>query len=131
MRPMPKPARHTIVVIDDDADHLRFMTALLEGAGYRVRAFRESHRALEYIELMCPDLVITDIFMPLLDGFEVLRHVKRTCPFVPVVTMSDSIRGHETHYLESTTKQGASLAFQKPIAPSELIDAIQQLVERD
>jgi two-component system response regulator VicR len=123
---MPQAAAATIVVIDDDKDHLRLVATLLTGAGFQVRAFRESYRALENIDSNRPDLVITDIFMPFVDGFEVLRHVKHVFPEIPVMTMTEALGGHGRHYLDGSVKQGASMAFQKPIAPSELLDHVRR-----
>jgi DNA-binding response OmpR family regulator len=118
---MPDQSPATIIVIDDDPDHLQFVVTLLERAGYAVAGFRDAETALDIAERVAPALIVTDIFMPHIDGFEVLCRVKER---VPVVAMSGKIDGHGTLYLESIRMLGAVAAFAKPIVGRDLVAAI-------
>ncbi|HTI85843.1 MAG TPA: response regulator [Alphaproteobacteria bacterium] len=69
------------------------IATLLTCAGYTVHAFASSPKALSHIDRQPPDLVVTDRFLSIRDGFEVLRHVKRDLPSLPVVTMGERIQG--------------------------------------
>ena len=118
----------TIVVIDDDPDHNSFIATLLTRAGFTVAAFRDGNSAMRYAEQSRPALIITDIFMPKMDGFEVLRHVKTSFPLLPVIAMSGNMSGHGPLYLESIRMLGADRTFVKPIIGAELLDAIFALL---
>lgn len=118
----------TILVIDDDPDHNSFIATLLTRAGYSVTAFRDGDSAMRYAAQSRPALVITDIFMPRMDGFEVLRHIKGNFPLLPVIAMSGNMSGHGPLYLESIRMLGAERTFVKPIIGTELLDAVSKLV---
>jgi len=118
----------TIVVIDDDPHHLRFVVTLLERAGYSVVGFSDPQGALTGIDELSPKLIVTDIFMPHIDGFEVLRRVKEKTPRTPVVAMSGKSCGHGNLYLESIRMLGASVALAKPIVGRELVGAVDHIL---
>ncbi len=69
-----------IVIIDDNRDHLKFLTLVLETQGYKIRVFSKAILALKSIDLYQPDLIILDIFMPFsdryLNGYEVCQELK-------------------------------------------------------
>ena len=118
----------TILVIDDDPDHNTFIATLLTRAGYAVAAFRDGDTAMRHAAQARPALVITDIFMPKMDGFEVLRHIKGSFPLLPVIAMSGNMSAHGALYLESIRMLGAERTFVKPIVGAELVDAVSALI---
>ncbi|BBZ05951.1 histidine kinase [Mycolicibacterium doricum] len=82
------PAR--ILVADDNADMRSYLTGLLQGAGYQVTAVSDGSQALESIRANLPDLVVSDVMMPGLDGLELLaalRSESRTAA-LPVLLLS-------------------------------------------
>jgi CheY-like chemotaxis protein len=125
---MGEQQKMTILVIDDDQHHLRFVIALLERAGYEVAGFSDPEAALAEIDKVAPRLVVTDIFMPRIDGFEVLRRVKHKTPRVPVVAMSGKTSDHGTLYLESIRMLGAIAAFAKPIVGRDLVGTVDHIL---
>jgi CheY-like chemotaxis protein len=125
---MVNKSQATILVIDDDPDHLRYVVTLLERAGYRVAGFSDPEGALDEINQLSPSLIVTDIFMPRIDGFEVLRRVKERTPLTPVVAMSGKSCGHGNLYLESIRMLGATTAFAKPIVGRELVGVIDHIL---
>jgi CheY-like chemotaxis protein len=122
---MAERQQATIVVIDDHPDYLRYIVTLLERAGYEVAGFLDAESALASVERVPPRLVVTDIFMPGLDGFEVLRRLRQVEPPIPVVAMSGMISGHDTLYLDSMKMLGAVAVFTKPIVGRELLAAVE------
>ena len=119
-----------IVVIDDDADHGECLAILLNRAGHSAVVFSKADAAIRHIDLYEPDLVITDIFMPEMDGFEVLRHIKAHCPFLPILAMSGNLEAFGDLYLDSIVLQGAVAALSKPFTASELLSSIDNLAAR-
>jgi sigma-B regulation protein RsbU (phosphoserine phosphatase) len=78
----------SILVVDDDHDLVELLVALFDEEGYRVRYAFDGQAAFQEITHNTPDLVLTDIMMPELDGLTLLRRLRRLgCP-TPVVLMS-------------------------------------------
>jgi len=67
-----------IFVIDDDSLALQLIVAALEAEGYTVQAFTEFESLLQELQRSLPDLVMTDVVMPKVSGFEVCRRIKET-----------------------------------------------------
>jgi diguanylate cyclase (GGDEF)-like protein len=81
-----------VLVVDDTHADLEFMAAVLTAQGYRVRVAASASAALEEIARAQPDLVLLDINMPEMDGFELCRHLKQSVQFdsIPVIFISVS-----------------------------------------
>lgn len=87
---MKKSAEQSIVIVDDLPDNLRLLSQMLKEEGYRVRPASNGKRALATIEKEPPDLILLDITMPEMDGYEVCRQLKAnasTCE-IPVIFLS-------------------------------------------
>jgi CheY-like chemotaxis protein len=115
-----------VVVIDDDAEHLAYVTTLLTRMGHSCLGFTNARDALVYLAKNRAELVITDIFMPDMDGFELLRALRTKYPDVAVVTLSGEGRMTKDFYLECARHLGAAAALRKPFEP----DALAQIVEQ-
>jgi putative two-component system response regulator len=81
---------YRILVVDDDPAIRRFHTCLLEGAGFAVTLAADGHEALSQVEASLPDLVLLDLDMPRLSGYEVCRRLKADARtrFIPVVILT-------------------------------------------
>lgn len=77
-----------ICIIDDDADFLRLLGLWLESEGHKVQAFGTPVQAVKAMERELPDLVITDLRMPEMDGMEVLEAVQELDPELPVILLT-------------------------------------------
>lgn len=80
----------TILVVDDEFDMTGTLKAILEGEGYRVETCPDGREALACLRASKPDLVLMDVMMPFMSGFEVLQAMRQTPGLdeVPVVLMS-------------------------------------------
>lgn len=83
-----------VLVAEDDAPTRSFLVAALTDEGYRVSAAADGKAALERCAELKPDIVVLDLSMPLVDGFEFLRRRGPDCS-APVVAMSAAFRRHE------------------------------------
>jgi len=113
-----------IIVIDDEKIKRTTMTDVLNKAGYNVESFETPIAALAHFEKFGSDIVITDIRMPGLDGFEVLRKVKSISPNTAVVM----ITGYGT--IESAVeamKLGAYDYLTKPFSSDQLLLVISKV----
>lgn len=77
MADTPSPSPYKVLLVDDDPAILRLLSIWLEKAGYCVAQARDGREALAAIERECPDFLITDWEMPVLDGLELCRSVRR------------------------------------------------------
>jgi PleD family two-component response regulator len=88
--------QYEILVVDDTPDHLRFLKLMLEKRGYLVRATSNGPFALESVAARLPDLILLDVIMPEMDGYEVCHHLKsddrsRNVPVIFISALDQSI----------------------------------------
>jgi CheY-like chemotaxis protein len=118
----------SILVIDDDRAVLATVKILLERAAHAVEAVDNSHTGLQLLEARSFDLLIVDIFMPGMDGFETMKLVHRSRPQIPVIVMSGQqfalASERQPDFLHMATRLGAVSSLQKPFKPSELLTAV-------
>ena len=121
-------AQGRVLVVDDDPDMLKLLSAWLGGADYDVATASGGEAALARIDVAKPDLVITDLFMDGMDGMALLAEIHRRNPLIPVIMLSgqaqipDAVRA---------THLGTSEFLTKPIEKDELIRAVGRHVRRD
>jgi len=120
------PRSFTVLVVDDEPRLVDVVRLNLEVEGYRVVEASNGYEALERLKEDLPDLVILDVMMPDLDGFETLRRIREVSN-VPVIMLTvrneeaDRIRGLEI---------GADDYLTKPFSPRELQSRIKALLRR-
>jgi two-component system NtrC family response regulator len=122
---MPQEQTH-ILVIDDEKNYLLVIEALLLDSGHTVTALNDPETALAFIDESEVDVIITDMKMPKLSGKDVLEHVKRDYPHIPVLVMT------AFGTIESAVdlmKMGAFDYITKPFANDELLLSVQNAVE--
>jgi signal transduction histidine kinase/tetratricopeptide (TPR) repeat protein len=122
------PPRHfKILVVDDDQDVLRPLCTFLEKSGYEVVPARDAAEALTAVPSHHPDIVISDIGMPGMDGIELCRKLRASSPRLPIVLMSgwasevDPARAREA---------GAGALLAKPFAMQQVTDLLAALTSR-
>lgn len=102
----------TILIVDDDPASVNTLVAYLHHAGFRTMVAPSGKRALRQIKLTQPDLILLDVFMPGLDGFETCRRFKKiqTARDIPVIFMTaradlfDNAKGIEAGGVDYLTK---------------------------
>ena len=115
-----------ILVIDDDQSVRSVLTLLLEQNGHQVATAENGRRGLKAAVNDEFDLLIIDIFMPEMDGFETIRLVRRSKPNLPIIVISGSTAyGSAPDFLAMATKLGAIESLQKPFRPSALLKAVE------
>ncbi len=122
----PAPAR--VLVADDNADMRDYLTRLLRGAGYRVSAVGDGAQALRSVTETPPDLVVSDVMMPRLDGLSLVRALRgdpRTAA-VPVLLLS--ARAGQEASIEGL-EAGADDYLVKPFAAAELLARVRANVQ--
>ncbi len=118
----------TVMVVDDDADIVDMTRLVLEGGGYRVVPVRSGPEALRVLEDAQPDLILLDINMPEMDGWQVLRLLKvdeRTSG-IPVAMFSIKMEVRDKlHGLQ----EGAFDYITKPFSCDDLLSRVGKIFE--
>ena len=118
----------TILLVDDSPTVRTMVADLLKSKGIQVIEAVDGVEAIAKIQSQRPDLVITDIVMPRMNGYELCRWVKTNLtPDVPVI-MCTSKSEQFDHYWG--LKQGADAYITKPFQPIDLIQAIKKLIKK-
>ena len=123
---MPKAAP-AIAVVEDDPTTAERLRSCLEGLGYRGKLFKNGENFLAGLESAVPDLLVTDLKLPGLDGLEILRRVKASHPAVEVVV----ITGHGSiETAIEAIKAGAFHFLAKPFRLEEFRSLVGQVMEK-
>jgi len=115
-----------ILVVDDDAPSVKMISFLLREEGYEVSSTDNGLAALELIDREPPDLVVLDVMMPHLDGFEVCRRIRQKMD-VPIIFLS--AKG-ETVDKVTGLQLGADDYLAKPFEPAELLARVKAVMRR-
>jgi DNA-binding response OmpR family regulator len=128
MEPMNDTApRPHILLADDESAITANLAPFLERAGFRVGAAANGQEALEYIEVQSPDLAVLDVLMPLVDGREVLRRLRRGGNNLPVILLTQ-VGGTTERAI--ALEEGADDYLNKPFDPYELLARIKAVLRR-
>lgn len=118
--------RQRILVVDDEPQITRVLRTTLSSHGYTIRTAGDGDEALEIMREWAPDLIITDLAMPNMEGLELCRRVRAKSP-VPIVVLS--VRGEEKTKIEALDS-GADDYVTKPYGPDELLARVRALLRR-
>jgi CheY-like chemotaxis protein len=117
----------TIVVVDDEPHVAITLSEILERRDYRTVWFTEPVAALALMEAHRPDLLLTDVNMPILDGFDLAICVKRIYPDCPVLIISAI--GNDNQLTKRIATAGVSVALEaKPVQICRLLGRVAELI---
>ena len=114
-----------VLVVDDDERLREFMRVNLEMEGYTVREASSADEALEALEDQAPALVLLDVVMPGVDGWQMLQRMQERHGSIPVIMFSGKVDDQTAADAES---RGARAFVGKPFDPQQLIERAKQLV---
>lgn len=118
--------KRNILVVDDEAQITRVLKTMLSAQGYGIRTAADGKLALEEIKSWSPDLVITDLRMPNMDGLELCRRI-RIESRIPIIVLS--VKGEETIKVEALDA-GADDYVTKPFNVNELLARVRAALRR-
>lgn len=120
-------AQH-ILAVDDEQNIRRLLEVNLQRAGYRVTMARDGQDALEKVSQSRPDLVLLDVMMPRIDGFEVLRRLKANpgTAGIPVLMLTAKAQDAD---IFNGLRSGADFYLTKPFHPTELLMWVKRVLE--
>ena len=117
----------TILVVDDSQTLRSMLAEMLESVGIRVIEAKNGVEAKAHIQEKMPDLVITDLVMPEMNGYELCRWIKNdpAKQSIPVLICSTKSEEFDRYW---GMKQGADAYITKPFHPPELLKTVKQLL---
>jgi DNA-binding response OmpR family regulator len=117
----------TVLIIEDEKLIIVSTQMVLEAAGFRVESAVNGEEGISKAKSIRPDLILLDIMMPGIDGWETLTRLKRdpetSGVSVIIFTAREHARGHQ-----KSTEMGAADYFRKPFEPDELIELVEKHV---
>lgn len=119
----------TILIVDDSATVREMVSEILKKGGLNVIEANNGAEAQKEIKKQVPDLVVTDIVMPEMNGYELCRWIKNTAEFqkIPVIMCTSKGEDFDRYW---GMKQGADAYIAKPFRPTELLTTIKQLLKK-
>ncbi|MBE9001083.1 response regulator [Nostoc sp. LEGE 12447] len=117
-----------ILVCDDVADNCFFFQTLLEMEGYEVETVDSGAAALAFLESKIPDLLLLDVMMPDMDGYEVARRIQNN-PILQIITVL-LITANEEAFFRNELDVKVAGVIRKPVEPDALIGHIQAALQQ-
>jgi CheY-like chemotaxis protein len=121
------PQRPTVLIVEDDPDLMRFAQLTLRLGGYRVLSAVDGEAALDLIRKRHPALVVLDLRLPVLDGWQVLEVVTHDAGLhtIPVLIVTASVDGFSK---PKALAMGAADCLLKPVSADALLDAVGRVL---
>jgi signal transduction histidine kinase len=116
----------TVLIVDDDPTARETLVAILEGEGYDIQQAKDGLQALQILKQLQPDLILLDVMMPAMDGFEVCRRIRATPPLaeVPIILLTAL---DDRDSLLSGIESGADDFLSKPPDRRELVARVRTI----
>jgi two-component system sensor histidine kinase/response regulator len=115
-----------ILVVDDSPDNLFLIQATLEDDGYEITLAEDGRTALKLVDQVLPDLILLDVMMPEMDGYEVTERIRQNpnLPYIPILL----ITAHERSSVVKGLDIGADDFIRKPVDIDELLARVRSLL---
>jgi CheY-like chemotaxis protein len=115
-----------ILIAEDHPDTRLLLHYVLVGEGFEVTDAEDGAAALQSLSQKRPDLILTDLMMPQIDGIELIRRVRAQDEFANLPIVAMSAYGHEN--LAKASLNGATAIIRKPLDMEDLVDTIARLL---
>lgn len=124
---LPSAHKVIVLVVDDNADLVHFYRRYVAGTRYEIVHLAEGQRLFEQIAASIPDIIVLDVMLPGVDGWELLTHLHEypTTRSIPVIICS-VVRGREM-----ASALGAALYLQKPVRSRQFVEALDRVLEQE
>jgi CheY-like chemotaxis protein len=117
-----------IVLVEDNHDYRMFLQTLLEREGHHVRALPDAWWLLAALETEPADLIVTDLYMPRMDGLEAVRAIRQKFPGLPVIGMTGAFA--DSASVKAFTLLGADIVLRKPVPEYAFLSLVRRKLSR-
>lgn len=129
--PQAESQAPTVLVVDDDPDLLKLMTAAFARAGFKAYAAANGRQGLQLAGALQPDLMVTDIVMPEKEGIALIVEARTAAPRTAVIAISGGgAYGRSGNFLQWAEELGAEEVMAKPFLMSQLVTAARVVLDR-
>ncbi len=118
-----------VLLIEDQSFTAAILETVLKKAAHDVVVAVDGERGLSAFDADRPDVVITDIVLPGMDGLEVIRQIQSRAPGFPVIALTGGGKSGLYDYLDKARELGAVDVFRKPVTTEQLMDAIARCLD--
>lgn len=117
----------TVLVIDDSPTETRIFVNTLVKAGYRVETAADGEQGVEMARRLLPDVILMDVIMPVLNGFQATRilHRDEATAHIPIIMVTTKDQPTDRTW---GLRQGAMDYLVKPVNPAELLERVREVV---
>jgi FixJ family two-component response regulator len=123
---VPEKSPQTVFVVDDESVIVETLTAILNASKFSARGFENGAGVIEAAESGCPDLLVTDVSMPGMNGIDLAIRFRSLCPKCKIVLFSGHLA--TAPLLEKARSQGHDFTLlSKPLHPKDFLAAIRRL----
>ena len=114
-----------ILVVDDEPSFCTVLSEILRSFGYNVQQAHDAHHAIELLEVTPPDLILTDVMMPGMDGLTFIRHIRANPDRsnIPTIVISAKAQPED---IKASKAAGADACLIKPFSARELRDVVHK-----
>jgi CheY-like chemotaxis protein len=117
-----------VLIVDDVEDNRTIYVLFLKFSGFRIAEAENGEEALRQAERLLPDVIVMDLSLPVMDGWEATRRLKRDprTKTIPIVVLT----GHALpEHAQAARDAGCDLVITKPCLPDQLLDAIRRILD--
>ncbi len=120
-----------ILVIDDEVSIREVIVDVLEAAGHTVIEAKDGFEGLKLNSATPADLIITDLFMPNMDGMTVLLQLRQQMSHAKVITISGGGQYGDRGFLKAAKLLGSTYTLEKPFTPGELLELVERIQKEE
>ncbi len=117
-----------ILIADDEPNIVTSLEFLMRAQGFQVRSVADGERAMAEIAKDCPDLILLDVMMPRLNGFDVCQRIRENPDWSDLRIVMLTAKGREIEASKGIAV-GADLYITKPFSTRDLVDQVKQLLQ--
>ena len=128
MEPSAGEGSATILIVDDSPTEVHVFKKILEKHGYKTEIARDGQEGLEVAKHTHPDLVLMDVIMPVLNGFQATRKLRRDPEIADIPVIMVTTKDQQTD-INWGKRQGANEYLVKPVTPADLLLKIKALLD--
>jgi CheY-like chemotaxis protein len=125
--PDPDRPRPTILVVDDDEALRSMLRRMFESVRYKVILASDAEAAIAVVMDSPPDIILTDIYMPEADGFELINWLRKNGSAIPVIAMSGTVTPRYDQ-LSIAENLGAAAVIEKPFRQAQVIETVDRVL---
>ena len=115
----------TVLIVDDETNIVVSLEFLMQQAGFQVGVARSGEEALEMLPQLRPDVVLLDVMLPGIDGFDVLQHIRQSADLKQIAVIMLTAKGRDVEMAKGLAL-GANAYITKPFSTRDLLSEVRR-----